>query len=171
MADLPFPTSLPDSQRLFPDDAACQPKRLHLQVRSMINLPYQGEAYRNVFLLREMTLFDQACTLVSRVPYEVLGSVVRCHEMVRAASVILDLTFEDGFYGMVEHSWLWLEPRQPLSPSPRILDVYVPGRIPQVQMIDSITSLPWEYRRGPPRTDINRPMVSKLIRLMTTPTE
>lgn len=132
----------------------------------MINLPYQGEAYRNVFLLREMKIFDQACTLVSKAPYEVLGSVVRCHELVRATSFILDLTFEDGYYGMVEHSWLWLEPRQPLNPPPRILDVYAPGRIPQVQLIDSTTSLPWEYRRGPPRTDINQPMVGELIRLM-----
>lgn len=145
--------------------------RVYLQVRSMINLPYQGEAYRSGFLLREMKLFEQACTLIAKVPYEVLGSVVRCHEMVRAASVILDLTFEDGFYGMVDHSWLWLEPREPLSPPPRILDVYVPGRIPQVQLIDSTTSLPWEYRRGPTRTDINRPLVAELIRLMIKPTE
>jgi hypothetical protein len=134
----------------------------------MINLPYNGEAYRSGFLLREIKVFDLACTLISKVPYDVLGSVVRCHEMVRAASVILDLTFEDGFYGMVDHSWLWLEPRQPMSQPPRILDVYVPGRVPQVQLVDTCSRLPWEYRRGDPRTDINKPMVAELIRLMTS---
>lgn len=122
---------------------------------------------QSIFLPEEMEVFDLACTLVSRLPYEVMGSVVRCHERVRAVADLLELTFEDGFYGMVEHSWIWLSPREPISPLPRILDVYVPGRIPQVQLIDPHIHLPFEYRRGPPRTDINQPMVFELIRLMT----
>jgi hypothetical protein len=124
----------------------------------------QGEAYQNIFTAQEIEYFKKACELVSKVPYKLDGEVVRCHELVRAVAKALELTFEDGYYGMVEHSWIWLSPREPLTPPPRILDVYVPGRVPQVQLVDPCTFLPWDYRRGPPRDDICKTTVEDLYR-------
>jgi len=135
-------------------------------MRSMNQQEYQGEAYQGAFHPRELEKFNLACQMVAKAPYRWLGTEVRCHELARAVAELLKLTFEDGYYGMVEHSWIWLSPREPLSPLPKILDVYVPGRIPQVQLIDPHIHLPFEYRRGSPRTDINQPILVELIRLM-----
>ncbi len=123
---------------------------------------FQGYAYQEIFSIRELTLYKRACELVARVPYEWNGSVIRCHELVRAVAKFTDLTYTDGYYGMCEHSWLWLKPLEEFSSLPRILDVYTPGRIPQVQLVDPSMNLPFEYRRGPPREDIRDSVVTEL---------
>lgn len=127
---------------------------------------FQGEAYINVFTPEEVSFLNHAWNMVLKAPYELDGKVVRCHELSRAVAQVLGLTVEDGYYGMAEHSWIWLTPREPFSPLPRILDVYVPGRMPQVQLIDPHLHLPFEYRRGPERTDIDEAMVQELVRLI-----
>ena len=129
-------------------------------------LEFQGYAYQEVFTARERAFYKKACELVACVPYEWDGSPVRCHELVRAVARFTDLTYTDGYYGMCEHSWLWLKPLEELSSLPRILDVYTPGRIPQVQLVDPSTHLPFEYRRGPPRDDIKDYMVTELAHMM-----
>ncbi len=128
---------------------------------------HNGYAYKEVFTLKEQDLYKWACKLVTKVPYQIDGNVIRCHELVRAMAIIIGLDYMDGYYGMCEHSWLWTSPLIELSAPPRVLDVYTPGRIPQVQLVDTSRLLPFEYRRGPDRTDINSNMVRTLWELMS----
>lgn len=109
-----------------------------------------GYAERHVFTMREKDLLRRAKMLVDRAPYEAFGEPVRCHELARAVGRILDLEHEDGRFGFVEHTWLWTERKSTdkfCAPwvIPRILDVYVPGAIPQVQLIDTSSGLPARY--------------------------
>lgn len=108
----------------------------------------RGYAEQNVFTERELKLFEHATTLVAIAPYEICGYLVRCHELARAIGRVLGLEHQDGRFGFVEHTWLWLEPlRVEIAPwvLPRILDVYVPGAVPQVQLIDTASGLPPRY--------------------------
>jgi hypothetical protein len=47
-----------------------------------------------------------------------------------------------------------------------VLDVYTPGRLPQVQLIDVTATLGQPYRLGPPRRDIKKAVVAELVQLM-----
>jgi hypothetical protein len=124
-----------------------------------------------VFDDRERRLFHLATELVSELPtYEFSpGELLRCHELARAVGKALGLPFCDGRFGFVEHSWLWI-PKEGKAfdgfrpghkwQLPPILDVYVPGAMPQVQLIDASSSgLPARYVYGNPRTDINETVV------------
>jgi len=124
----------------------------------------QGEATRT-FKDQEIEYLERTQRLVKLVPYELDSKVVRCHELARAIAKLLGLTFEDGYYGMVEHSWVWTRPREPFEPPSNILDPYTPGRLPQVQLVHSSTMLPFEYRRGDPRKDIDQEMVDSLVQI------
>lgn len=110
-----------------------------------------GYAEREVFTSKEQALFRRATALVSvAAPYTFNDEPVRCHELARAVGRILDLEHEDGRFGFVEHTWLWIEPlsvhsHHPPWVLPRILDVYVPGAMPQVQLIDTASGLPPRY--------------------------
>jgi hypothetical protein len=117
----------------------------------------------------ELQLLASAIVAVMRMPDEIDGRWLRCHEVARAVGNFLDLAVCDGWYGMVEHSWLWT--REPeivegafLGGLPNILDVYVPGGMPQVQLIHTSSALPLNYRRGDPRTDIDARTVELLIK-------
>jgi hypothetical protein len=57
----------------------------------------------------------------------------------------------DGHCGIVEHSWLRCSV---------ILDVYAPGRLPAVQLVDPLIG---GYRPGKPRQDIRPPIVDRLV--------
>jgi hypothetical protein len=129
-------------------------------------LEFQGYAYQEIFTAQEQDLHKKACELVAKVPYEIEGKTVRCHELVRAIGFVLGLDYTDGYYGMLEHSWLWLTPREEFCPPPRILDVYTPGRIPQVQIVDTSRNLPFEYRRGPCRTDLDESIITALYNFL-----
>jgi hypothetical protein len=100
---------------------------------------------------------------------------VRCHELARAVAEFLSLPHacvQDGFYGFVEHSWLWV-PGPPESPVtkrlgwPHILDVYSVGQLPMVRLVaGDNTGLPhvgWSYRPDSPRTDIDQAVVERLV--------
>lgn len=143
----------------------------------------KGYAEREVFTARQMKLWRRAVELVERVPGVVSPSTqarwnmadryVRCHELARAAGRILGLEVADGWYGFVEHSWLWTQPPdridgQMLGPLPDILDVYLPGHLPQVQLIHMYSSLLQQYRPSAPRTDVNERVVDGLEHLMRT---
>jgi hypothetical protein len=64
----------------------------------------------------------------------------------------------DGKYGPVEHSWLRCH-------NGTVLDVYVPGQLPSVQLVDSMMSM--KYVAGKPRTDIDQKIVQQLIKEMS----
>jgi hypothetical protein len=97
---------------------------------------------------------------------------IRCHELARSLGWLFNLDFQDGFYGFVDHSWLWttkLDRSSVITPRmglPNILDVYCVGSLPMVRLVDcQHTSLPhvgWSYRPGEPRTDIDHGLVTKL---------
>lgn len=122
-----------------------------------------------LFTRREVRLWETATALVASLP-NLHGKVVRCHELARAVGFLLDLEVVDGHYGTVEHSWLYTCSKNGGIPIPgcrlRILDVYVPGGLPMVQLVDNAAySLPTNrcYHEGPPRTDIDEGVVTELF--------
>ena len=107
-------------------------------------------AERELFEPGEIADWQTATKLVTLVPYAIDGEPVRCHELARAVACHLGLYVCDGKYGMVEHSWIVTRTMK-LS---NILDVYVPGSMPQVQLISSCRLLPTAYNPRHARGDI-----------------
>lgn len=129
----------------------------------------KGYSAREVFSEAEQALASRVSALVAVCPYEIDGEPVRCHELVRAVGEELGLSWADGWLGMVDHSWLWTwtRPWLPLEPIPNLIDAYVPGRLPQVQLIYTGShALPLDYRRGDYRKDIRWPVLQQLRALM-----
>ena len=129
-----------------------------------------------VFDQRAFDLFQAAEKCVAAIPDPKDVESLRCHEVARAVGRVLDLDVQDGRYGCVEHSWLWLE-RYPPTPPTCLLDVYCVGRLPMVQLVDINCVLPhWRplqkrsicsgYYPGEARTDIREAVVRKLARAM-----
>jgi hypothetical protein len=125
------------------------------------------------FSALEQSLLKKAQLLVNAVPAEFppgIGldkkeRVVRCHELARAVGLILSLPVIDGVYGIVDHSWLEIATRKQLT----VLDVYVPGGLPAVQLVDvSNLFLPKikAYTARERRTDIRQKVLAELVRLM-----
>jgi hypothetical protein len=122
-----------------------------------------------IFTPREVELLRQATHLIS-----ITEGEYRCHELARAVGTVLNLPHQDGWFDHVEHTWLWTrplpsKPRRLLSPEkiPNILDVYVPGSIPEVQLINwAAFGLPWRrvyYINPIPRDDIQQEVVDRLV--------
>ena len=116
---------------------------------------------------KELDLLKQATMLTSKIddiPY------LRCHEVARAIGSILQLSVQDGYFGSVEHSWLWSTSTESKRFPPNVLDVYAIGSLPQVQLISMRYMLPhnenyvWEVY-GTFRTDIKQDVVDQLIEL------
>ena len=89
------------------------------------------------------------------------GNELRCHELARAVQVSVKtlpqasaLVVVDGKCGLIEHSWL-------VFADGTILDPYVPGRLPAVQLVDAIVGA--AYRPGLPRTDIRDDLVDRIV--------
>ena len=87
------------------------------------------------------------------------GNELRCHELARAVQRVsahkpYALIVEDGKCGPIEHSWLCFSDGM-------ILDPYVPGRMPAVQLIDPIVGA--AYRSGAPRADIQPAIIDQLV--------
>jgi hypothetical protein len=129
-----------------------------------------GYAAAEIFTGEELFARELAERMVLVAPYldEETRKPIRCHELARAVGKMLKLPVCDGRFGFVEHSWLWLrEPEPELARwnLPKILDVYVPGAIPQCQLVDTATGLPWRYQWDVPRTDVNERIVTELVEL------
>jgi hypothetical protein len=101
---------------------------------------------RQMFTKRELALLRAAEVCVRAATDPDPNNPVRCHELARAVARTLDLEastavqFQDGYYGHVEHSWLWTTPVDPVrllrrAAWPTILDVYSVGRLPMVQLV------------------------------------
>ncbi len=103
---------------------------------------------------------------------------VRCHELARAVGKFISLPHQDGYFEGVEHSWLWTREIETDELSfmyksgalgirpPSIIDVYAPGCIPMVQMVDpGAWQLPYRraYRVGKPREDIRENVIARLL--------
>lgn len=129
-----------------------------------------------IFSPHEIALWEHACRLIARIPDED-SKHIRCHELARAVGRILVLPHQDGHYGFVEHTWLWTEtPPQDVAIErwlpfvPNILDVYAPGKLPQVQLVHAksvgLPHIGWSWRPGNPREDIDADLVDHLVRTM-----
>jgi hypothetical protein len=126
-------------------------------------------AAREVFTEAEQALASRVSSLVAMCPYDINGEPVRCHELVRAIGEELGLSWADGWFGLVGHSWLWTRPWVQPGPLPNILDPYCPGRLPACQLIFTGShALPWDYRRGDylDAKDIRWPVITQLRALM-----
>jgi len=117
-------------------------------------------AERRCFQSIHTKLFRHARKYVTRIP-DYWGNELRCHELARAVHAVLHELHEpgyklevvDGRCGPVEHSWLsWSDGV--------ILDVYAPGRLPAVQLVDPLVGA---YRPGTPRQDIKQSIVNQLV--------
>ena len=130
----------------------------------------RGYAEVEVFSAAEIELWRRATALVGALPDPADIDHIRCHELARAIGEELGLGIQDGHFGFTEHSWLWATPKvdntELIWRLPNILDVYVPGEVPQVQLIHVSSALPMPYRFGPPRTDIRMSDLETLRRLL-----
>lgn len=135
----------------------------------MINLAHS-------FDRKAIRLLRRAERIVRALPDSAAKSgVLRCHEVARAVGQVLELPVQDGQYGMVEHSWLWVLgapkdiQRSNYLGAAVLLDVYTCGRLPQVQLVDMWALLPesrsykWDLV-GESRSDIRDDVVKKLVR-------
>jgi hypothetical protein len=129
----------------------------------------------NVFSPGETRLLRTARQLVDRVSER--GPEVRCHELSRAVGRVLELPVQDGYYGFVDHSWLWtrsLDASRPRNMTrlgfPNILDVYSVGQLPQVRLVGcehpQLPHVGWAYRPGAERSDVDAALVDRLAEAM-----
>lgn len=113
-------------------------------------------AERACFHPSHLKLLTRAEAYVARVS-NTWGNELRCHELARAVRRVLGdgtLVVVDGQCGPVEHSWI-------VCSDGAILDPYVPGRLPSVQIVDAIVGS--AYRKGPARTDVRHQIVDRLV--------
>jgi hypothetical protein len=139
-------------------------------------LAVKGYADCEIFNVREKTALRAATALVRLVPEAIDGEAVRCHELARAVGRMLGLEHCDGRYGFVEHTWLWTEPfdlerHAPPWILPNVLDVYVPGSLPQVQLVHmGSTGLPPRYYlTNLPEPQVREDVVAELVKRFSVP--
>jgi len=130
-----------------------------------------GWTERAVFSPRHAEAYRLARALVGRVSSHLdrEGREVRCHELARAVVHYLGIQeiearVVDGVLWSIEHTWIVL-PGQ--YGNDALLDVYAPGRLPQVQLIDTHGQImrgyePWPVSRSAVRDEV----VDDLIREM-----
>lgn len=130
---------------------------------------------REVFDAYVLQIYSAAARRIAAVG-EHWGNELRCHELVRAVWRAngwqhSGVSPVDGRMGAVEHSWMVIHSSGPPRwhvVTPVILDVYCPGRMPQVQLIHAHWSIARDYLPGDWRTDIKLDVIDKLIAEMTT---
>lgn len=147
---------------------------------------------RTIFTSGDLELFEFAARAVALAPHLIefqfafdkargassATREVRCHEMARAVVDVLVLarinhlsfvppllSVIDGHCGPIEHSWICYTTREHAFTSARILDVYVPGRVPMVQLVDPFAAGK-TYVQGLPRDDIRATDVRALVAAM-----
>ena len=135
----------------------------------------RGYSEQEIFSKYEVHVLDQVSRMLAELP-DIPD--VRCHELTRAVGRAFRLEHQDGFYGFVDHSWLWTTPlseaRQALRKTrigfPNILDVYSVGQLPMVRLVacesSSLPHVGWAYRPGDAREDIDLKMVETIYRAL-----
>jgi hypothetical protein len=96
---------------------------------------------REVFSQTDLAYYRKASRFVRALPsYDQHGEELRCHEVARAVAIILNIsTVEDGYFELAcQHTWLVL-------PTRHILDPYCVGRLPPVQLVAVVTTMPKRY--------------------------
>lgn len=123
----------------------------------------RGFSENEVFSKTEIKLFNEATDIVSILPErDQHGALLRCHEVARVVGDLLDLEVLDGRYEYgCEHSWCVI--RQ-MNRGFTILDPYTVGRIPPVQLVCVIPTMPNRYFPEARRRDIKKDVVEYLLR-------
>ena len=117
---------------------------------------------RNVFEALAVETYEQAADLVARLPSHLDGEgrELRCHEIARALAMVLGLDYVDGTSVGVDHSWLIID-------RTTLLDPYVPGRLPLVQLVDigtpTLMRLCYQGALDGARTDVRTAVVDDLV--------
>ena len=130
----------------------------------------KGYSELEVFCADAVHAFHAATDLVLRLPErDISGELLRCHEVARVVGRVFRLGFPievvDGRYETgAEHSWCRL-----VLPNKQqaILDPYVVGRLPPVQLVAVVSTLPCRYQARELRTDIREDVVTWLIKCFT----
>jgi len=141
----------------------------------------QPYAETNIFTVEERILCRKAQNLVGFIPdADLRFRDLRCHELAIAVGTVLGLPVATGWFDHVEHSWLWSRKILALpsygyrdylvaGEEVNILDVYVPGALPQVQLVNySAWMLPFKrcyILAHNPRSDIKEYVVRHLLDL------
>jgi len=115
-------------------------------------------AERACFRESHLRLLSRVEAYVARVS-NAWGNELRCHELTRAVHLVIyehehKLDVIDGHCGPVEHSWFRCSDGV-------ILDVYAPGRLPAVQLVDPLVAT--MYRPGSLRSDVRQAIVDRLV--------
>ena len=114
-----------------------------------------------VFSKEDVENYQHATKIVDLLPdTDTKGRILRCHEVARVVGKILGLPVEDGKFEVgVEHSWCPL-------PSRHILDVYTVGRLPPVQLVACVSSLPNRFTAKNIDLEVREDVVDHLVRLV-----
>lgn len=110
-----------------------------------------------LFVAQDIKLLERAIAIVERLPGKIGGRYVRCHELARFVLRHLDSSgpfVVDGKRDCYEHSWIML-------PTKCVLDVYVPGHLPQVALVAGMAPSP-RFQSGPMRNDIREDVLAAL---------
>lgn len=125
----------------------------------------KGYSELQVFQQRELQLFREATDIVAVLPERAQGEFIRCHEVARVVGHILGLDVIDGKYEIgAEHSWLPIVQKRGKYSWWSILDPYVVGRVPPVQLVAVVPLIPNRYIPGAPRDDIRTDVVDYLLK-------
>lgn len=116
-------------------------------------------AQQKIFTPTEIKLWQRATQLVRAIPDN--ETMWRCHEVARAVGSELHLVWVDGKCGAVEHTWL-ITPGTLRDGRRKILDVYVPGAMPPVQLIDTFVLLHFKYTPSDWREDIRHDDIQQI---------
>lgn len=138
-----------------------------------------GYAERACLASAHLEAYRAARAFVGRVSSHLspAGEEIRCHELARAVvrclrpavPARLSLRVVDGSLWSVQHTWIEICGSPEETSLDAILDVYAPGRVPQVQLLDNHASVIVGYRPGSPRGDIREAVVEVLVAEMTAP--
>lgn len=112
-------------------------------------------AQRACFQASHLRVLERVEAHVGRIS-NAWGNELRCHELARAVHLVVckHLEVVDGKCGPIEHSWLRFSDGV-------ILDPYVPGRMPAVQIVDPFVGT--SYRPGAARDDIRQTILDRLV--------
>jgi len=124
----------------------------------------KGYSEKEHFGAHALEYFYSAVDLVALLPEkDEQGRLLRCHEVARIVGSILGLEVVDGRYEYgCEHSWCIVPDKVGRGFS--ILDPYAVARIPPVQLVVVLPTIPNRYFPEAARDDIRQDVIDHLLK-------